>query len=120
GRTKMQVSVQEPPSTAGRLEKSALPGGPTEPESLQIAGYRVHEQIGAGDLGTIYRATQLASGIVCALKVIVPAGRNNEKAVQTFLREASILNQLQHAHIVRLIEIGNSDGRLYFAMEHFP
>lgn len=86
-------------------------------EEVQIAGYRIHEQIGDGDLGTVYRATRLSSGEVCALKVISTAEKSDEKAVQTFLREASILNQLDHPYIVRMIEMGAAGSDLFLSTE---
>lgn len=88
--------------------------------AVQIKGYQVYEQIGAGDLGTVYRAIRQATGEECALKVISPAARTDEKAIQTFLREASILNQLQHQHIVRLVEMGASGTELFLSTEFLP
>jgi pSer/pThr/pTyr-binding forkhead associated (FHA) protein len=111
-------SVPEPrlPSAAvAATVLMPLQGGAT---AVQIAGYQVHEPIGAGDLGTVYRATRLATGEVCALKVITPAAHSDEHAIQSFLREASILNQLQHPHIVRLIEMGASGQVVYLATEY--
>lgn len=98
---------------------SAAPAGnaPDVSDEALIAGYRIHEQIGDGDLGTVYRATRLVSGEECALKVIAAAAKTDEKAIQTFLREASILNQLDHPYIVRLIEMGATGADLYLSTE---
>ncbi|MBS0263706.1 MAG: protein kinase [Planctomycetes bacterium] len=89
-------------------------------DAPQIAGYRITGRLGGGDLGTTYRATRLATGEDCALKVITPGGRNDDKAIQAFLREASILNLLQHQHIVRLIEMGASGSNLFLSTEFLP
>jgi pSer/pThr/pTyr-binding forkhead associated (FHA) protein len=86
--------------------------------AIEVAGYQIYEQIGRGDLGTVYRATRLATGELCALKVMASAAATDEKSVQTFLREASVLAQLQHPHIVRMIEMGSSGSVLYFSTEY--
>jgi len=93
---------------------------PVSEKTIHIQGYDVYEQIGAGDLGTVYRATRLATKETCALKVISPAARADERAIQTFLREASLLKQLQHQYIVRLIEMGASGSDLFLSTEYLP
>ena len=134
GRTKMVVSIRspnQPPSTpepaarrtsapsSGQPQTTGQPARVAQHEhAVQINGYSIHEQIGTGDLGTVYRATRLASLEECALKVISPAAKADEKSIQTFLREASILNQLQHQYIVRMIEMGASGSDLYLSTEY--
>ena len=126
GRTRMQVSIE-----TSRSQAVAAPAPPVErPEApaaseaagadqpaVHIDGYRVREQIGAGDMGKMYRATRQATGELCALKVISPAARADEKAIQSFLREAAILSQLQHPNIVRMNEMGSSGGELFLSTE---
>ena len=111
---KGQLSAAGAPAAATPSPAAVPPRGGEQPE---VHGYQIHEVLGAGDLGTTYRATRLASGEVCALKVISPAARADEKAIQNFLREVSILKQLQHSNIVRLIEMGASRTDLFLSME---
>lgn len=148
GRTKMKVLIRAPhagssaPRPASRAQpepapvaKAARPaaGAPALPAFAAAAsrepadgdvpvvnGYRIHEQLGAGDLGRVFRATRLADGATCALKVMTPAGRHDEQRSRNFLREVSILNQLQHPHIVRMIEMGASGGDLFLSTEFLP
>lgn len=142
GRTKLEVSIVDPQS--GRpvevLPKShpgpatTPPAGTVRPSppplpatinpamyaetAVHIAGYQLFEQIGVGDLGTVYRAVRLATGEPCALKIISPAANSDETAIQTFLREASILNQLKHPNIVKLIEMGATGQNVFLATEY--
>ena len=53
-----------------------------------------------------------------ALKTIIPAMAGTEQQVDRFLREASILRELDHPHIVAFRDLGESDGQLYFAMDY--
>ncbi len=86
----------------------------------QIPGYRIEAELGRGDLGIVYRAVQLSLGRTCALKVLTPAGSTNEKTLQLFVRECGILSQLNHAHIVHLLDQGTVNGALYLATEYVP
>ena len=85
-----------------------------------IPGYQIENEVGWGDLGMTYRATRLATGEACALKLLTSSDRMNERTVQIFLREAGVLNQLHHPHIVRLLDLGSANGLLYIATEFVP
>lgn len=84
----------------------------------RIAGYKIMEQIGAGDLGVVYRAQRLSTKEACALKILSPAGHVDETAIASFLREATVLGQLQHPHIIRLIEMGAAGRNVFLATEY--
>ncbi len=92
------------------------PGSDNSP--LSVVGYQLFEQLGTGDLGTVYRAQKLSNREQCALKILEPAAHTDEHAIQTFLREASVLNQLEHPHIIRLIEMGAAGRNLFFSTEY--
>ena len=103
------------PDQGGRTTDSVQLGRvPTVP------GYAIENEVGWGDLGTTYRATRLATGEACALKLLTPADRLNERTMQVFLREAGVLRQLHHPHIVRLLDLGSANGLLYIATEFVP
>lgn len=89
-----------------------------DPPVALIRGYEIHDQLGTGEHGTVYRATRTSSGEKCALKVMTSTSAANEKAVQIFLREASVLSQLQHPHIVRMFEMGRTGTDLYLSTEY--
>jgi serine/threonine-protein kinase len=71
-------------------------------------------------MGIVYLGIQKATGRECAVKVMTPAQVSTEKSLQVFLREASILSQLNHPAIVRFVELGSAGASAYFAMEHVP
>ena len=54
------------------------------------------------------------------MKTIAPAIVGTTGTVARFLREASVLRQLEHPNIVRFEQMGHADGRLFFAMEYVP
>jgi serine/threonine-protein kinase len=85
---------------------------------VAVPGYEVVRKVGQGGMGVVYLARQAATGLAVALKVIVPESGASDKAVQTFLREASVLSRLNHPRIVRFHEVGTARGLFFFAMEY--
>lgn len=83
-----------------------------------IPGYDIQEEIGRGGMGVVHRAIQKATGQQVALKIILPDQSVKEEDKKFFIREASILSQLEHPRIVRFLEFGLADEQLFLAMEY--
>jgi serine/threonine-protein kinase len=82
-----------------------------------VPGYRLLREIGRGSMGIVYLAGRDTDGKFVALKTITPAVAAGGPALQRFLREADILRQLDHPHIVRFLDMNGDDGQLWFAMD---
>lgn len=81
--------------------------------------YLVMERIGAGGMGTVYKARQDPLGKIVALKVLLPSLVDDDLKLQRFMNEARILGGLRHPNTVSLIDFGHIDGgRLFIAMEY--
>src|SRR5262245_45389438 len=52
-----------------------------------IAGYRLHEKLGCGGMGVVYRAQELQSGRPAALKLLDPRLTREPQSRARFLRE---------------------------------
>src|SRR5262249_31418884 len=83
-------------------------------------GYRIIRELGRGGMGVVYLALREQEGDLVALKAIIPEMAVSEKDVQRFRREAEILRQLDHPHIVAFRDVGEAAGRVYFAMDYVP
>ncbi len=85
-----------------------------------IGPFKVDKELGSGAMGTVYRATFAKDGRSkrVAIKVIAPGLGDNERIQARFEREASILKQLKHPNIVRLLATGKFQGRPFYAMEY--
>ncbi len=84
----------------------------------KIKGYELIELIGKGGMGLVYKANQVSMDRIVALKIMYPSLANDKKYVERFLREARASAKLNHNNIVTGIDIGESVGIYYFAMEY--
>jgi serine/threonine-protein kinase len=83
-------------------------------------GYEVLEKVGQGGMGAVYKAKQVATGRLVAIKVLLPAFANEPNAVDRFLREARVLSRLSHPNVVAGIDAGYQRGVYYCVMEFAP
>ncbi|NTU82775.1 MAG: helix-turn-helix domain-containing protein [Chloroflexales bacterium] len=90
-----------------------LPAPPTPASPPLVRGYRLHERIGSGPRGELYRATQPGSGRELALKVISAAYADHPAFVRHFAVEAQRIARLEHPHIVPLADYWREPGGAY-------
>ncbi|MEU2118552.1 serine/threonine-protein kinase [Streptomyces sp. NPDC016459] len=92
-------------------------------DSRLIQGrYRLHEVIGRGGMGEVWRATDEALGRGVAVKCLKPLGPQQDPQVLTivrerFRREARVAAALQHRGITVVHDFGEDDGVLFLVME---
>lgn len=86
----------------------------------EFAGYDIVEKLGKGNMGVVYLARNRSTDEQVALKVLAGNLTGRDRAMQMFLREASLLSQLKHPRIVRFVEIGMHEGQAFLAMEYVP
>jgi len=80
--------------------------------------YLIHELVGEGGMGKIYRATHLGIERTVALKVLLPEYRNIASVVERFQMEARAASRVGHPNVVEIFDSGTtSSGLLYYAME---
>ncbi len=84
-----------------------------------IAGrFTISDYLGAGGMGTVYRATQAHIDREVALKVLKKELAANDETVERFRREAKAASLLKNPHTVTLFDFGiEEDGLLFLAME---
>jgi len=85
-----------------------------------VAGrYRLETRIGEGGMGVVYRARHVLIDRVVALKLIRPDLRSETHLRAWMLREARAANRVDHAHIIDIHDIGETeDSELYLVMEY--
>jgi serine/threonine protein kinase len=84
---------------------------------LDIDDFILHEQLGVGTVGTIYRVTEKSTGEVYALKLLSPMVSSDQLIVSRFTREMIILEKLHHPNIIAYHGGGRRNGQLFYVME---
>jgi len=83
----------------------------------RIGHYEIMSKVGAGGMGTVYKAKDRKADRIVALKVLSPAHASNKEYIERFLREAHACGRLSHPNIVQGYDAGEAKGQYYFAME---
>ena len=82
-----------------------------------LPGYEILDFIGRGSSGAVYRARQLAVDREVAIKILHPHLARESRSVRRLQREARTTARLAHPHIVSAVDMGEADGRWWYAME---
>ena len=85
--------------------------------SVQIAGYEIIEKVGQGAMGVVFRARQISLDRIVALKILPPSLAKDQGFIDRFIKEARAAGRLNHPNIVQGIDVGQSGGYNFFAME---
>jgi len=87
-------------------------------DAVRVEGYTMLGVAGRGGMGIVYRARR-TDGTLVALKVVAPELVASDEFARRFAREATLAAQLEHPHIVPVIETGTtSDGRPFLAFAY--
>jgi len=121
----MSPGSEEPPSdgrTAAGATAIAVVGG--APPGTHAAGdvlcerYRLVKVLRSGGMGTVWLARHLVLEIDVAIKLLLPRLSAPEFA-ERLMREARAAAQVNHANIVRVIDVGQTPaGEPFMAMEY--
>lgn len=100
------------------LASAATPASRPAVEFPTVAGYELLEELGRGGMGVVYRALQLSTKRVVALKVMLAGPFASDASRRRFDREVELAARFQHPYIVRILESGATAGRRYYAMDY--
>ena len=79
--------------------------------------YQLLRLLGRGGMGEVYAAEHRVLQRQYALKLLPQDFATRPEAVRRFEREAKVMANLDHPHIVRVDEFGETDGRYWLRME---
>jgi serine/threonine protein kinase len=83
---------------------------------VEVDGLVIEDVIGAGGMGTVYRARGPA-GAMLAVKFLAPSLAAEPELVARFWREVALLERLDHPGIVKVRAHGEREGLPWFAMD---
>ncbi len=120
-----QAAAGETSSTMGGYTGGRKPGLKPLAESTLLAGrYQIVRKIGGGGMGAVYLATDRnLGGVERAVKEMVQSSIEEEqqnKAIEDFRRESTILSSLDHPAIPTIYDYFYDDfeGRFYLVMKY--
>ena len=106
------------PDLAQTAGYTALPGErPAAAALFELPGYEVLCELGRGGMGVVYKARHKELKRLVALKFLPPGALADRVALSRFRVEAEAMAGLQHPHIVQVYEVGEHEGRPFFALE---
>jgi len=113
----LAAPIEDPASTAtGARAPSDLPASlaPGQP----LGHFRIERPLGAGGMGEVYLATDLALDRPVAIKVLPAGTHRSANHRDRLVREARAQARITHPNVGHIYFIGEEVGRLYFAMEY--
>ena len=81
-----------------------------------LGSYQIRDRLGAGGMGTVYRATDTRLGRDVAIKVLPPRLADDPEALARFQREARMLAALNHPSIATIHGFDEFEGSYYLVM----
>src|SRR5438876_2318561 len=89
----------------------------TETQYRRVGKFELHELIGEGAMGAVWKAYDSVVRRYVALKLLPSAVGRSTDARDHFLREARAAAALQHPNIITVYDLGEAGGQLFVAME---
>ena len=86
-------------------------------EGRQLGHYQIHERLGQGGMGEVWRATDQRLKRDVAIKILPLAFSTNAERVRRFEREAYAVSALKHPNIITIHEIGQADDLHFIVTE---
>jgi serine/threonine protein kinase len=82
----------------------------------ELGGYTILETLGTGTMGTVYKAEDLSTHRVVAVKVVRAQVLYDREKRERFLQGLLAACELRHEKICPILEIGDEDDDFYIAM----
>ena len=79
--------------------------------------YQLEALLGEGGMGRVFRARRAPDGATVALKVMREALSGDAEHRRRFVREARAAREIQHRHLVQVVDAGDIAGHPYIAMQ---
>ena len=99
-------------------------GGPSAAQDVVGGRYRLLEAIGAGGMGTVWKAEdQLLHRVVAVKEITTPAGLSTSELLDRQLatmREARAAARLDHPGVVQVFDVVWRPGRSWIVLEYIP
>jgi tetratricopeptide (TPR) repeat protein/predicted Ser/Thr protein kinase len=97
---------------------SDLPAHGSLPAGTVLASrYEIHECLGVGGMGSVYKARDRELDRFVALKIIRPDLAGDTEILRRFKQELILARQVTHRNVVRIFDLGEDKGIKFITME---
>ncbi len=110
-------STPVPLTAANSASDTDPPSSSLTEQPPHIDGYRIISRLGLGGMGVVWRAEQLSTHRLVALKLVAKDTLGSERVLRRFEREVELAARLKHPNIARVYDSGLDRGVYYYAME---
>lgn len=86
-------------------------------DRVLVGRYRLDERLGAGGMGSIWRAQHLVLAAPVAVKLIDREAVADEETLARFMREAQSAATLRSPHVVQILDYGVDENLPFIVME---
>jgi serine/threonine protein kinase len=100
------------PSSGSTIEEPRFPPG-----AILAQRYRITHQLGRGGMGEVYCAEDLELGQLVAIKLLPAAWEHDAARLDRLRSEVRLARSVTHAHVCRVYDIGEAEGRRFLSME---
>ncbi len=84
----------------------------------EFGDYVIEALAGRGGMGLVYRARQRRPDRIVAIKVVAPELAADSGFRERFEQESTIAAQIEHANVIPVYAVGETDGLLFIAMRY--
>ena len=81
--------------------------------------YRIASRLGEGGMSYVYRAEEIETGRIVALKILLPRLSRDPASVERLRREATIAMRLDHPNVCPILRLGETSERLIYLVMPF-
>jgi serine/threonine-protein kinase len=105
------------PSTGPEPSAPSMPVGSTPVRHVFAGRYEILGLVGAGGMGTVYRARDKELDEVVALKLLRREVVDQPGMLDRFRQEVKLARRVTHRNVARTYDIGENDGEKFLTME---
>ena len=117
--------VPDPPGDVADAPPAELAVAPSINPLSTLSGqvldrrYRVAQRLGEGGMSYVYRAEEIETGRIVALKILLPRLSRDPASVERLRREATIAMRLDHPNVCPILRLGETADRLIYLVMPF-
>ncbi|XP_062094739.1 CBL-interacting serine/threonine-protein kinase 14 [Humulus lupulus] len=97
--------------------RTHMPDGEVSSEKVLFGKYELGKLLGVGAFAKVYHARNIRTGQSVAIKAVSKSKVEKGGCTAHVKREITIMRQLHHPNIVKLLEVMASKTKIYFVME---